>query len=43
MTQLDQEDIEFLEMIADELGKIDSIYLAEATELRNIIFRARED
>ena len=42
MVQLDQEDINFLEDLAEELLRIDPItYKAEAIELVNIIHRAR--
>ena len=44
MTQLDLEDINFLEDLAEELRRIDpNVYEAEAVELENIIFRAKED
>ena len=43
MAQLDQEDIKFLEELAKELRRIDlKIYGAEADELENIVFRAKE-
>lgn len=42
MTQLDQEDINFLEDLAEELLRIDAkTYSAEAIELVNIIHRAK--
>ena len=42
MVQLDQEDINFLEDLAEELLRIDSnTYAGEAIELVNIIHRAR--
>ena len=41
MAQLDNKDIEFLQLIADELRSIDKeLYEAEAIELENIKFRA---
>lgn len=43
MTQLDLEDINFLEDLAEELRRHDGVYDAEAVELENIIFRAKED
>lgn len=39
---LDQEDINFLEDLAEELRRHEGVYDAEAVELDNIIFRARE-
>ena len=43
MAQLDQEDIKFLEELAKELRRIDlKLYGAEADELENIVFRAKE-
>lgn len=42
MAQLDQEDISFLEDIVEELRNHGGIYNAEAVELENIIFRAKE-
>ncbi len=42
MTQLDQEDINFLEDLAEELRKINPpIYKAEAEELENIVHRCK--
>lgn len=43
MVQLDLEDINFLEDLAEELRRHDGTYDAEAVELENIIFRAREN
>ena len=43
MAQLDLEDINFLKEIAEELKRHDGVYDAEAEELENIIFRAREN
>ena len=43
MTELDQEDINFLEDLAEELRRHDGVYDAEAIELENIIFRAKEE
>ena len=37
---LDQEDLNFLEDLAEELRRHDGTYEAEAEELENIIFRA---
>ena len=37
----DQEDINFLEDLAEELRRINPVYNAEADELENIIYRAR--
>ena len=43
MAELDQEDINFLEDLAEELRRIDpEVYEAEAIELENIIYRAKE-
>ena len=43
MCELDLEDINFLNILADELRKIDGdTYQAEAEELENIIFRAKD-
>ena len=43
MADLDQEDINFLEDLAEELRRIDpEVYEAEAIELENIIYRAKE-
>ena len=41
MVQLDQEDINFLEDLAEELRRHDGVYNAEAVELENIIHRAK--
>lgn len=42
MVQLDQEDINFLEDLAEEFLRIDpKTYKAEAEELKNIIFRSK--
>lgn len=39
---MDQEDINFLEDLAEELRRIDSlVYESEAVELENIIFRIK--
>ena len=44
MAELDQEDINFLEDLAEELRRIDpEVYEAEAIELENIIYRAKEE
>ena len=44
MAQLDQEDINFLQEIADELRRFENnVYGAEADELENIIFRVKEE
>ena len=43
MVQLDQEDINFLEDLAEELRNHGGVYNAEAVELENIIFRAKEE
>ncbi|KKL26410.1 hypothetical protein LCGC14_2395520 [marine sediment metagenome] len=41
---MDQEDIKFLQTIADELRAIDKeLYEAEAIELENIIFRVERE
>ncbi len=42
MVQLDQEDINFLEDLAEELRKHEGVYDAEAEVLENIIFRVKE-
>ena len=42
MTQLDQEDINFLEDLAEELRRHGGVYDPEAIELENIVFRAKE-
>ena len=42
MVELDQEDINFLEDLAEELRRHEGVYEAEAVELENIVFRARE-
>ena len=42
MAQLDQEDIKFLEDLAEELRKHKGVYDPEADELENIVFRAKE-
>ena len=39
MGELDQEDKNFLEDLAEELRKHDGIYDSEADELENIVFR----
>ena len=39
MAKLDQEDINFLEDLAEELRRIGPVYNAEADELENILFR----
>lgn len=36
---IDQEDVNFLEDLAEELRKINPVYNAEAIELENILFR----
>lgn len=43
MVQLDLEDINFLEDLAEELRRHDGVYDAEAVELDNIICRAKEE
>ena len=40
---MDNEDINFLEDLAEELRKHEGTYDAEAEELENIIFRAKEE
>lgn len=39
--QLDLEDLNFLEDLAEELRKHNGVYDPEAEELENIIFRAK--
>jgi len=41
MAELDQEDINFLEDLAEELRRHKGVYDPEAEELENIIFRAK--
>ena len=42
MVQLDLEDINFLEDLAEELRRHEGVYDAEAVELEKIIYRAKE-
>ena len=44
MADLDQEDLDFLQEIANELRRFENnVYGAEADELENIIYRAKEE
>lgn len=42
MCELDLEDTNFLEDLSEELRRHDGVYEAEAVELDNIIFRAKQ-